>query len=297
VIAADGSCVQAAGAGCAHGAAMVRPADAPQGEQPPMMREGLPGKMPGAMRGQMRGGDFPRLRDLTDEQREAMGKLREDSQKALIPLQREMQRLQNDMRGEMLKDEPALSRMQDLTRQLGELRTRIQQQRLEQRFAMRRVLTQDQRDRLLLQQPGGRGMGPRMQQQHGRRGWGGSPMSNGGPCHPGMACPGGVCGPGMTCAPGMMMGAQGQAMACTPGMACPAGMNCAPGTPCGPGMMCGPGMTCVPTGASSASAGCTMTDCPMGGPGCCMMSWNQGPLSDPDEGFEGNEEDEGSLFW
>ncbi|MBM3319012.1 MAG: Spy/CpxP family protein refolding chaperone, partial [Candidatus Eisenbacteria bacterium] len=96
-----------------------------------------------------------RMLDLSEQQVEAIRKLRDEGRKAGTALQKEMLRLRHELRGEMIKDEPALARAQELTRRIGELRTQFQEKRLEQRLAARKVLTAEQRDRLLLQRSEG----------------------------------------------------------------------------------------------------------------------------------------------
>lgn len=234
-----------------------------------------------ASRGGPAGERFAPLPDLTDQQREAMKKLREDGAKAMVPMRKEMMRLRHELAGEMMKDEPNAVRLQDLTRQTGELRTRMQLQRLEHRLAMRQVLTAEQRDRMLLRRGDHPGMRPHkcpsMQRPMQGRAWDG----------PGACVPG--CAPG--CAPGATMGCgPGAAMGCGPGtaMGCPM-MSGAPGAPCAP---------CAPSAPSAPSMG-EAPDCPMGHPGCPMLSWNDGGSFDPFEGFENEDEQEDGegLFW
>ncbi|MBM3318956.1 MAG: periplasmic heavy metal sensor, partial [Candidatus Eisenbacteria bacterium] len=133
-------------AGCPMGVA-ARGAKAPGG-----------GEGKAALRG-ARGDDLglrgARMLDLSEQQIEAIRKLRDEGRKAGTALQKDLLRLRHELRGEMIKDEPALAKAQELTRRIGELRTQFQEKRLEQRLAARKVLTAEQRDRLLLQRSEG----------------------------------------------------------------------------------------------------------------------------------------------
>lgn len=123
-----------------------------------------------------RAGDLMARRlDLTDAQREAMTKLREEGRARDVPLRKQMQQLRNELKGEMLKDDPSDRTVTDLARQMGELRTRMQTGRLQDRLAMRKLLTPEQRDKLILMGEGRRGGERGRGGMHGGRrgGWNG----------------------------------------------------------------------------------------------------------------------------
>jgi Spy/CpxP family protein refolding chaperone len=120
--------------------------------------------------------------ELTEEQVAAIEGIRESGREKGIELHKEMMRLQNDLEGELLKDEPNEKSALNLVDKIGALRTEIQAQRMKGRLDMRQQLTPEQRDKMLMMSDrfqggrhgrgGGRGMGP-----HGDRECDGS-----GPC-------------------------------------------------------------------------------------------------------------------
>jgi Spy/CpxP family protein refolding chaperone len=174
--------------------------------------------MPMAMMGQQgacgpMGGMMKDCLGLTEDQQKAIGKLRTDAQAARVSSRKEMMRLRNSLQGELLKDDPDVGAVRKLAQRMGEIRTQLQIQSLEQRLAIRKLLTPEQRDKAIMMrgccEPGGRGMW-RMHPEMGRGGGMGGP-----------GC-GGMGGPGAGC---MGMGGSGK--------------GCAPGAGCGP--MKGPG--------------------------------------------------------
>ncbi len=128
--------------------------------------------------GQCEMGPGPRLErmaevlDLTEAQQTAIADLHEKTRAEATELRKELARLRNQKHGEMLKDDPSEKTLVSLTEKMGEVRTRLQVQRLETRLAVREQLTAEQRDQMLL-------MGPR----HGKRGG----------RHGGLGCDGGPC--------------------------------------------------------------------------------------------------------
>ncbi len=145
-----------------------------------------------AASGPQRGWLCQRL-DLTDAQQQAWSELREQGRQERLALRKDLMRLRNELRGEMLKDEPSAAKVQDLVGRAGELRTKMQQSRMAQRLELRKLLTPEQRDRLLLmEQERGRGHGRGMRSfqrpgcgghpgncdgSHQRQGRGGQPRS------------------------------------------------------------------------------------------------------------------------
>ncbi len=109
--------------------------------------------------------------DLSEDQQAAIAEIRAKARAEGIELRKEMLRLRNELQGEMLKDEPSEKTLVDLTERMGELRTRMQVQRVKTRLAVRQQLTPEQRDRMLMMGagrhgafgPGGRGPGMRGQ--------------------------------------------------------------------------------------------------------------------------------------
>ncbi|MFO7652810.1 MAG: Spy/CpxP family protein refolding chaperone [Candidatus Krumholzibacteriia bacterium] len=98
--------------------------------------------------------------DLSAEQREELASLRERGRAAALQLRKDLLRLRHERHGEMMADEPDARRLNDLVERMGALRTELQKHHLEQQLAMRRILTDEQRDRMLLMRGrGGPGAG------------------------------------------------------------------------------------------------------------------------------------------
>lgn len=119
------------------------------------------------------GGFGPRLEkilDLTEEQKEAIGSLREKQRGSALEQRKELMKLRHEIRGLMLEDEPDAGALEKLVRQAGALKTEMQVARTRHRLEVRKLLTDEQRDELLLHRPH-RGDGPRGERQ-GRPGRG-----------------------------------------------------------------------------------------------------------------------------
>jgi hypothetical protein len=97
--------------------------------------------------------------DLTAEQKEKIEKIRTADEKKLVSLHKEMMLARHDLRGEMMKDDPDASKVKKLAEKLGGIRTNSQIARLESRIAVRKILTPEQRDKMLLAPHGGPGWG------------------------------------------------------------------------------------------------------------------------------------------
>lgn len=162
-----------------------------------------------------RGDWFCRRLDLTDDQRKAVDALCEEHRAQQVESQKELLRARHALRGALLEDEPALGTVRELVRKVGELETQREIARVEHRLAVRKLLTPEQRDRLLLmEQRRGHQRGHPGRAGCGARGHGGRQME---------------CGPGH-CDP------RGRKMGCGHGQSAP-GAPCAPAAPgCGRGM-------------------------------------------------------------
>ncbi|MFO7609914.1 MAG: Spy/CpxP family protein refolding chaperone [Candidatus Krumholzibacteriia bacterium] len=88
--------------------------------------------------------------DLNEEQTKAIAGLHQKQREQNQALRKDLLRLRNELQGEMLKDQPDAKAVKNLTGKIGELRTAMQQNRLETRLAVREQLTPEQRDRMLL---------------------------------------------------------------------------------------------------------------------------------------------------
>lgn len=96
--------------------------------------------------------------ELSEEQIASMEELREQGRSEMADMRKEMMRVQNDIRGEMLADNPDINTLKKLTAKRGEIRTTMEIARLTHRLAMREILTEEQRDKLMMfRGPEGRG--------------------------------------------------------------------------------------------------------------------------------------------
>ena len=103
--------------------------------------------------------------ELTEEQVAAIEGIRTQGQEKNMELRKEMMRLRNELQGEMLKDDPSEKAAMDLTGKIGALRTEMQANRLTNRLEVRKQLTPEQSDKMLILQG-------RFQGREGRRGCG-----------------------------------------------------------------------------------------------------------------------------
>jgi Spy/CpxP family protein refolding chaperone len=108
---------------------------------------------------------FERLADalgLSQDQMDQIKEMREEGLSQMADLRKQMARLNNDMRGEMLKDDPSADALRKLVIKRSDIRGKMEMMRIEHRLAMRDILTDEQLDRMMMFR--GRG---------GRGGWGG----------------------------------------------------------------------------------------------------------------------------
>lgn len=103
--------------------------------------------------------------ELTDEQVTAIEGIHAEGQAKNMELRKETMRLRNELEGEMLKDDPSEKTALDLTGKIGALGTEIQANRLTSRLQVRKLLTPEQRDKMML-------LSKRHQGREGRRGGG-----------------------------------------------------------------------------------------------------------------------------
>jgi Spy/CpxP family protein refolding chaperone len=87
--------------------------------------------------------------ELTTEQRAQIEKVRTEAAPQRIELRKELMRLRHQLRGEMLNEEPDPTAATQLLTRIGDARTKLEILALEERLAIRAVLTPEQRDRLL----------------------------------------------------------------------------------------------------------------------------------------------------
>jgi len=97
--------------------------------------------------------------DLSEAQQEAIDAIHEKSRAQNLELRKQVMRLRNELKGEMLKDAPDQGKVVGLTENIGKLRTQMQVNQAKTRLAVRQQLTTEQRDKMMM-------MGS---QHHGRR--------------------------------------------------------------------------------------------------------------------------------
>lgn len=123
------------------------------------------------------GARLARRLELTDAQQDAIAKIFEAGRARDLPLRKQVRLLRHDLQGEMMKDDPSEKAVLALSKQVGDLRSQLQAGRLLDRLAMRKLLDEDQRDKLMMMGgmrggfgPGGFGPGMRGQRLHDGRG-------------------------------------------------------------------------------------------------------------------------------
>jgi Spy/CpxP family protein refolding chaperone len=97
--------------------------------------------------------------DLTEAQNVTITDMREAHFAAVTGKRKNMMRLRNELRGLMLQDDVNEDAVLSLTRKIGDLRTELQMARTEMRLKVRDVLTEEQRDKMMMMKNkrGGRG--------------------------------------------------------------------------------------------------------------------------------------------
>ncbi|MEN8006185.1 MAG: Spy/CpxP family protein refolding chaperone [Candidatus Krumholzibacteriota bacterium] len=88
--------------------------------------------------------------ELTEEQIAAIKGIREAGQEKNLGLRKKLIRLNHDLQGELLKDEPSEKAALDLVGKIGALRTEMKSNRLKNRLEVRQLLTPEQRDKMLM---------------------------------------------------------------------------------------------------------------------------------------------------
>lgn len=110
--------------------------------------------------------------DLSETQQAAIDKIHTESRETGLETRKRIMRLQNELEGLMLQDEPDTGEVVKLVSRIGELKTEQQVRRAQTRLEIREQLTEEQRDRMMTLR-GDRG--PRS----GRHGQGHGPGSRG----------------------------------------------------------------------------------------------------------------------
>lgn len=120
--------------------------------------------------------------ELSEEQIDQLNELRQEGRSQMTDLRKEMLRIRNQIQGEVLKDSPDVARLKKLTAKKGEIRAQMELARLEHRLAMREILTEEQRDKMMMRRGHGRRGGFRDGVHgfgHGRMGSGRGPRGGG----------------------------------------------------------------------------------------------------------------------
>lgn len=97
--------------------------------------------------------------ELSDEQKEAIEQLQEKNRADNLDLHKDVMRLQNEMQGEMMKDEPSEKSVLKINAEISALKGELRANRLKTRLAVREQLTSEQRDKMMVQGHGGPGKG------------------------------------------------------------------------------------------------------------------------------------------
>lgn len=88
--------------------------------------------------------------ELSPDQSAAIGEIMESGRQQGLTLRKEMMRLQNELEGEMLKDEPSQDTALQLVKKIGDLRTEERSLKMKSRLEVREQLTPEQRDSMLM---------------------------------------------------------------------------------------------------------------------------------------------------
>ena len=134
-------------------------------------------KKNGEGKGQFPRGEGPRVEmlakrlDLTDDQVAKIEAITESSRKDGLEMRRQLQQLRNELKGEMLKDQPSEKSVLQLNQKMGDLKTEMKAHQLSTRLKVREQLTPEQVDKMLVmgarERKGGH-RGPEMRGRHGR---------------------------------------------------------------------------------------------------------------------------------
>ncbi len=113
--------------------------------------------------------------DLSDDQKAAIEKIHAGNEKDVIALRKDIMKLRHELQGEMMQDNPSEKTILDLNEKIGGLKTELKAVHLKTRLAIRKQLTAEQRDQMLLMGGPGRAGG------HGGCGRPGGPGAFDGP--------------------------------------------------------------------------------------------------------------------
>lgn len=92
---------------------------------------------------------------LSPEQAESLNKLREEGEGERLVLRKEVIRLRHALQGEMLADQPDPGKVAKLSAEIGDAQAKLRTNRLRHQIELRKLLTPEQRDRMLTMRQGG----------------------------------------------------------------------------------------------------------------------------------------------
>lgn len=88
--------------------------------------------------------------DLSADQQAAIQKIHERSREESVSLRKDLMKLGHQLKGEMLADSPSEKTVLDLNSKIGEIETELKALKLKSRLAVRKELTAEQRDKMVL---------------------------------------------------------------------------------------------------------------------------------------------------
>ncbi len=88
--------------------------------------------------------------DLSDDQKNTIQGIFENSRQDGVEKRKDLMRLRNQLKGEMLKDSPSEKSVLSINSKMGALKTEMKALKLKTRLAVREELTSEQRDKMLV---------------------------------------------------------------------------------------------------------------------------------------------------
>ncbi len=86
---------------------------------------------------------------LSEEQWEKVERIRAEARRERLELRKEVLKVRAELHREMLEDAPSMEKIRRMAERMAELRGKMQISRLRQQLEIRKVLTAEQRDRLV----------------------------------------------------------------------------------------------------------------------------------------------------
>jgi len=111
--------------------------------------------------------------DLSDDQKVAIKELHDANRAENVSLRKDMMKLRNEMQAEMMQDDPSEKTVLGISAKMNAVKGELQANRLKTRLAVRKELTSEQRDQMLLMGGPGKGNGKGHGSKGGFKGKGG----------------------------------------------------------------------------------------------------------------------------